>query len=630
MDGTNSAMQVVNDAAERIMRPCEKSRAQAAARLDQLTKPKGSLGELEAALVAAAGMQRLAIPRFDMAHVVIMAGDHGVTAQGISAYPSEVTAQMVQNFLQGGAAVSALCRQVGATVHVVDIGVKTALSHPLLLARNVRRGTRDFAREEALTTAEVWQALAVGVQLGESLGAGGGRVLALGEMGIGNTTSSAALLAAMTGEPVAALTGYGTGVDEAQRLHKVAVIESALRLHRPDPRNPLDLLRKIGGLEIAGLAGLAIGGAAQHCVILADGLISTVAILIAELLEPRVKQYVIAGHQSAEPGHPISLARLGVRPLLGLGLRLGEASGAVLALSVLQGAQRALREMATFAQADVAQALREDGRDQSTESLGSAELPAPDEPEVTSIQPQDLATPERILADAEPGMRYSAEHLEFTADERDAVYKAIYLRRDIRSFKSDPLPEDAIRRILQAGHHGPSVGFMQPWNFILIRDDARKLALRAVVERERQAAAIHFEDERQSRYLALKVEGLREAPITICVTSDPTRGGKHVLGRNSIPETDLFSVSCAIENMWLAARAENIALGWVSIYKKGDIRALLSIPHHVEPVGLLSLGYTEQWPQRPLLQTAGWRDRLPFTEVLYYEDWGVTSDHVSG
>lgn len=646
MDSAKQAMQRVNDAAMRVVRPCEDARAATALRLDQLTKPQGSLGQLEKALVAAAGMQR-STPRFDRAHIVIMAGDHGVTAQGVSAYPSEVTAQMVQNFLHGGAAVSALARLVGASVHVVDIGVKSELTHPLLLARNVRRGTRDFSCEEALTTEEVWQALAVGVELGEALANEGGRVIALGEMGIGNTTTSAALLAAITGLPVSDLTGRGTGVDEKQRLRKVAVIERALRLHQPDPQNPVDLLRKIGGLEIAGLAGLAIGGAARHAVLLADGLISTVAVMLAQQIEPRVRQYVLAGHESAEPGHPVALSRLGLQPLVRLDLRLGEASGATLALSLLQGAQRALCDMATFTQAQVAPALDEtpvraalDKRSMTEQSAGASVLAGTgdgDSGTMAKLVAQEstaalLRAKESFTLSSrgdEPGLLYAETDLTFTEAERAAVYKAIYLRRDIRTFRSTPLPEDAVMRILQAGHHGPSVGFMQPWNFIVIRDEKSKAALRAVVDRERQAAAVHFEDERQSRYLALKVEGLQEAPLTICVTSDPTRGGAHVLGRNSIPETDLFSVSCAIENMWLAARAENIALGWVSIYKKADIRALLKIPHHVEPVGLLSLGYTAAWPQQPLLQTAGWRGRVPFTDVLYHERWGETS-HFSG
>ncbi|MCY0900669.1 MAG: nicotinate-nucleotide--dimethylbenzimidazole phosphoribosyltransferase [Firmicutes bacterium] len=615
-NGLTSEQQVVFHAAEGVLRPCALSREQARLRLDSLTKPQGSLGYLEEALVIAAGAQRLALPRFDKAHVVIFAGDHGVVDEGVSAYPAEVTAQMVRNFLGGGAAVSALADQAGAQVHVVDIGVRTAVSHPLLIERNVRRGTRNFANEPAMTVDEVWKALAIGVELGLALAEGGGRVMVLGEMGIGNTTASTALLAAITGLPVASLTGPGTGVDATGLARKVSVIETAIALHRPKRGDPIDLLCKLGGLEIAGLAGLAIGAAARQALLVMDGLISTVAVLLAVLLEPRVKQYVLAGHVSAEPGHAIALEQMGQRPLVQLGMRLGEASGALLGLTLLQSGARAMEHMATFKEAAVATGSDTTDREGSL----SRAADAPDLLAVTATSPLS-----GVRADQSGGAKDKPDHAnEFSSSEREAVYKAIYLRRDIRTFRSDPLPEEAVHRILQAGHHAPSVGYMQPWNFVLIRSAATKQALRDVVDRERRAAALHFRDERSDQYLRLKVEGLREAPLTVCVTSDPTRGGDHVLGRNSIPETDLFSVSCAIENMWLAARAENIALGWVSIFKKPDVRSILGIPPHVDPVGLLSLGYTEQWPDRPLLESAGWRQRIPFTRVLFEERWGVT------
>lgn len=213
----------------------------------------------------------------------------------------------------------------------------------------------------------------------------------------------------------------------------------------------------------------------------------------------------------------------------------------------------------------------------------------------------------------------------FSQAERAAVYKAIYERRDIRSFLPDPIEEETLLRILDAGHHAPSVGFMQPWNFILIRSEDVKRQLRDAVERERIAASLHFEDRQRDLYLKLKVEGIMQAPLTICVTCDPTRGGRHVLGRNSIPETDVFSVSCAIQNMWLAARAEGIAMGWVSIFKKQDIRHILSIPPHIDPVGLISLGYTEEFPPRPLLESSGWRRRIPLAELIFEEQWGQRS-----
>jgi 5,6-dimethylbenzimidazole synthase len=214
---------------------------------------------------------------------------------------------------------------------------------------------------------------------------------------------------------------------------------------------------------------------------------------------------------------------------------------------------------------------------------------------------------------------------DFTPEEQAAVYKAIARRRDIRHFLPDPLPDGLVERLLKAAHQAPSVGYMQPWNFIVISDIETKQRLREVVDRERRAASIHFQDERQDLYLKLKVEGLVEAPVTVCVTCDPTRGGPHVLGRNSDPRTDRDSVSCAIQNLWLAARVEGVGAGWVSIFKKADVQAILDIPPHVEPVGLISLGYTPKFPDQPLLETAGWEKRRPFGETVYFGRWGSTS-----
>ncbi|MBN6186769.1 5,6-dimethylbenzimidazole synthase [Aneurinibacillus sp. BA2021] len=210
----------------------------------------------------------------------------------------------------------------------------------------------------------------------------------------------------------------------------------------------------------------------------------------------------------------------------------------------------------------------------------------------------------------------------FTEAERQAVYKIIETRRDVRTFLPDPLPEDAVQRILEAAHHGPSVGFMQPWNFILITSEEVKRRLAWASEKERKALAIHYEGDRADRFLRLKVQGIQEAPLTICVTCDPTRGGSHVLGRNSIPETDMMSTACAIQNMWLASCAEGIAMGWVSFYKKNDVRDILALPPHIEPVALLSLGYTERYPAAPILETEKWEARRALTELIYYNTWG--------
>jgi 5,6-dimethylbenzimidazole synthase len=213
------------------------------------------------------------------------------------------------------------------------------------------------------------------------------------------------------------------------------------------------------------------------------------------------------------------------------------------------------------------------------------------------------------------------EHL--TTEEKQGVYKAIFKRRDIRTFLPDPLPSEALENILESAHHAPSVGFMQPWNFIMIDHQDTKNELATIVDKERRALAIHYENtDRDLKFLELKIAGIQEAPLTICVTCDPSRAGDHVLGRNSIPETDMMSVSCAIQNMWLAAYAEGIAMGWVSFYKKNDVRRILEIPPHIDPVALLSLGYTESYPDRPILEINDWERRRELNELIFSEKWG--------
>lgn len=211
----------------------------------------------------------------------------------------------------------------------------------------------------------------------------------------------------------------------------------------------------------------------------------------------------------------------------------------------------------------------------------------------------------------------------FTEQERQAVYKAMLRRRDIRTFLPDPIPEETIRSILNAAHHAPSVGFMQPWNFILVSSQSVKEKLAWAADKERRALAIHYEGDRQEDFLRLKVEGIMQAPITICITCDPTRGGSHVLGRNSIPETDILSVACAIQNMWLAACVEGAAMGWVSFYKKSDVRDILGIPPHIEPVALLSIGYTDHYPDKPILETSNWEKRRSLDDLIFFDTWGT-------
>jgi 5,6-dimethylbenzimidazole synthase len=210
----------------------------------------------------------------------------------------------------------------------------------------------------------------------------------------------------------------------------------------------------------------------------------------------------------------------------------------------------------------------------------------------------------------------------FTEQEKEALSKIIYTRRDIRTFLPDPISDESVMKLLNAAHHGPSVGFMQPWNFILVSSKEVKDRLAWAADKERRALAIHYEGEQQDRFLNLKIEGIKQAPLTICVTCDPTRGGSHVLGRNSIPETDLLSTACAIQNMWLTACAEGLAMGWVSFYKKNDIRDILGIPPHVEPVALLSIGYTENYPEKPILETANWEKRRSLTDLIFNDAWG--------
>ncbi|MCY8235021.1 5,6-dimethylbenzimidazole synthase [Priestia endophytica] len=210
----------------------------------------------------------------------------------------------------------------------------------------------------------------------------------------------------------------------------------------------------------------------------------------------------------------------------------------------------------------------------------------------------------------------------FNEQEKKALYDVIYKRRDVRTFLSKSIPSDVLQRVLEAGHHAPSVGFMQPWNFILVKDGDLKKKLAWAAEKERKALSIHYEGEKANQFLELKVEGIKEAPVTICVTCDPTRGGSHVLGRNSIPETDILSTACAIQNMWLASCVEGLALGWVSFYKKNDVRDILSIPPHVDPVALLSIGYTEDYPSSPILEEAKWEKRRELDGLIFEDTWG--------
>lgn len=333
--------------------------AAAAARSDRLTKPRGSLGRLETLGVQLAAIARICPPPVpERITVCVFAGDHGVLAQGVSPWPREVTAQMVANLATGGAAVTVLAREVGAQVLVVDIGVATPIPdvepHPgaTLLRRNVRLGTADLSRGPAMTRAEARVALDVGAEVADGAVRGGAGLLVTGEMGIGNTTPAAALIAAFTGLPAASVTGRGTGIDDETLTRKTTLVDDAVARLPPDA-DPTTILAEVGGLEIAALAGLIVGGAAAGVPVLVDGVIAASAALVACALVPEARGYLVAGHLSVEPGAAAALHHLGLEPLLDLGMRLGEGSGAVLAVPIVRGAARVLAEMATFDEAGV-------------------------------------------------------------------------------------------------------------------------------------------------------------------------------------------------------------------------------------------------------------------------------------
>jgi nicotinate-nucleotide--dimethylbenzimidazole phosphoribosyltransferase len=329
-------------------------------RLDQLTKPLGSLGRLEALAVQLAGITGDSAWRPGKRTIVVFAADHGVAARAVSAYPQAVTAQMVANFLAGGAAINVLARQAGANVFVVDVGVASAVLVPprlpdgvRFLSRPIRAGTSDMTTSPAMTRAETEAAIGLGLEIAANEAAAGTSVLGTGEMGIANTTSASAITAAMTGRPPAEVTGRGTGIDDAGHARKIAAIERALRIHRSVPDDALGVLAAVGGFEIAALTGLILGAAAAHIPVLLDGFIAGAAALVAEGLAPAIGPRLIASHLSTEAGHRVVLEHLGLRPLLDLELRLGEGTGTALAMRLMDAACDLRDGMATFASARV-------------------------------------------------------------------------------------------------------------------------------------------------------------------------------------------------------------------------------------------------------------------------------------
>lgn len=333
----------------------EAAMAAARERQDQLTKPQGSLGRLEELSIRIAGITGQARPVIKDKVITVMAGDHGVVAEGVSAFPQEVTPQMVMNFLHGGAAINVLARHVGARVVVVDMGVAADLpAVPGLVNKKIAYGAANMAQCPAMTREQAEQALLAGADVVLSQLKQGLDILGTGDMGIGNTTPSAAIAAAMTGKDPAIIVGRGTGLDDAGVQNKIEVVRRALSVNQPDMDDALDVLAKVGGFEIAGLAGAILAAAANRVPVMVDGFISTAAAMIAVGLAAPAREYLFASHHSQEQGHGVMLDWLGLKPLLDLDLRLGEGSGAALGLSLAEAACKVLDEMATFAEAAVA------------------------------------------------------------------------------------------------------------------------------------------------------------------------------------------------------------------------------------------------------------------------------------
>ncbi len=345
----------------RMIRPVKAEFAEKAQmRLDNLTKPLGSLGRLEEFAKRLVAITEDSMPVLDRKVVFTFAGDHGVSDEGVSAYPREVTRQMVLNFINGGAGINVLARHAGAEVVVVDIGVDfdfTTLAEvrhavPLRIEKVVR-GTRNMRRGPAMSRQEAERCIETGIRLAEEYAGKGYKIMGTGEMGIANTTPSSAIAAVLTGRSVPDLTGRGTGIDDDALKNKITVIEDSIRVNDPDPADPVDVLSKVGGAEIGGIAGLIIGAASVRIPVIVDGFISAAGALIAHSLEPNTKDYMFAAHNSVEKGHKVILEKIGLKPILDLDMRLGEGTGAALAMLMIEAGLKIYKEMATFGEAGV-------------------------------------------------------------------------------------------------------------------------------------------------------------------------------------------------------------------------------------------------------------------------------------
>lgn len=353
-------MNLLEKTCRQIFPQDSRAREQARERLDQLAMPHWALGDLMDLAIDLAGMSGTIKPSFTRKAIVTMAGDHGVVAEGVSKFPPEVTPQMVLNFVAGGAGINVLARQAGADVYVVDMGVNADLQELVksgaVIDRKISFGTNNIARGPAMSIANARRSLESGIEVAFELG-NRYDIFGTGDMGIGNTTPSSAIAAVVTRKPIEELTGRGTGLDDEQWLAKVGTIKKILEINKPDPKNGIDILAKVGGFEIGGIAGLILGAAAQRKPVVVDGFISTAGALIAYKIEPFVRDYIICSHRSVEPGHKYIQEVLGcTRPLLDLNLRLGEGTGGALAMNIVAAATAVLTDVATFAEASVANA----------------------------------------------------------------------------------------------------------------------------------------------------------------------------------------------------------------------------------------------------------------------------------
>ncbi len=345
-------MNKITETAKKIIEPDQKMRDAAKAHLNDLTKPQGSLGRLEELAEQIVFITGNKQPKTAKKIIFTLAGDHGVAEEGVSAFPQEVTQQMLLNFSQGGAAVNVLARHAGADIKVVDMGVKGEISQSSgIINKKIRPGTDNMAKGPAMSKDDAVLSVERGIELVEENS--DYDVIGTGDMGIANTTASSAIIAVLTGKEVKQVTGRGTGIDNNVLRHKIEVIEKAIKINNPDPNDPIDVLSKIGGFEIGGIAGVILGAASKRIPVVVDGLIATAGALIAYKIEPKVKFFLIPSHLSVENGHKKALEFLGLTPYLDLSMRLGEGTGAALTITLIEAAVKIYNEMATFSNAKV-------------------------------------------------------------------------------------------------------------------------------------------------------------------------------------------------------------------------------------------------------------------------------------